>query len=231
MRTDSAAGIGLLVLGIGLPAAFVFEVATRPDGTDGDNAAESLVYLQDHAAAYRLSGVCLLIAAIALLRASTAVPWRSAFTSSVGTVAAGLWALTGALRISSPGPIDHISGYDQDWGEAAYISVQMTGTQAGLLGGIALFEFWVVTGCLIAWTSAQLPRVLCLLGFVALLYPLAALVSISGVDISGAAWFIGIGSVFLGLPVWCLASGTWMLTGSRGGVPRPDPVPDRPAGP
>lgn len=129
---------------------------------------------------------------------------------------AGLWAFTGALRISSPGPIDHIRGYGQDWGEAAYLVVQMAGAQGGLLSGLALVEFWVVTGCLVAWRSRALPRPLCALGVVALVYPLLFVLSLVVDGIADGLWVLGIVSILLGLPVWFLASGVWALvTGVR----------------
>ena len=149
-----APGAGADGLGVA-GAAFVLETSTRAEGTDGDNAAQSLVYLQQHGTAYAVSGVCLVVAALGVIRAATAVPWRTSFLTAVGSVAGGLWVFVGALRISSPGPIDHIGGYDEDWGEAAYLVVQMAGNQGALLGGVALVEFWIVSGCLLAWRGAR----------------------------------------------------------------------------
>jgi hypothetical protein len=217
MRNHVHSGGGLLVVGLFLPAAFLVEVATRPEGTDGDNAADSLVYLQEHGTAYALSGVFLVLAALGLMRSATAVPWRSAFQTVVGAVAGGLWVFTGALRISSAGPIGHIAGYDRGWGEAAYLTVQMAGTQGGLLGGVVLAELWIVTGCVVAWRSGALPRWLCALGLVALVYPLGTAVGLAGGGVSSAVWVVGIASLVLGLPVWCLATGTWLL--ARSGQP------------
>lgn len=209
------AGLGLVMVALAIPAAFGLEMATRPEGTDGDNPADSLLYLQQHGTAYVVSGVCLVLAALGLVRAATAVPWRSPFLTAVGSIAGGLWVFAGALRISSPGPIDHISGYDEDWGEAAYLVVQMAGTQGALLGGVVLVEFWIVGGCLSAWRSAALPRGLCALGLVALVYPVGAAVSILGGEVPGALWLAGIASLVLGLPVWCLTSGGWLLATAR----------------
>jgi hypothetical protein len=215
------AGLGLVAVGLALPAAFLLEAVTRPEGTDGDNAADSLVYLQEHGTAYALSGACLVLAAIGLIRAATALPWRTPFLTSVGAVAAGLWTLAGALRISSPGPIDHISGYDRAWGEAAYLTVQMAGTQGGLLGGVVLTALWTVTGSVLAWRSRALPRGLCALGLVTLVYPVGSAVSLLGGDVSSALWVAGVLSLFLGLPVWSLAAGGWLLTTA----PSHDPTP------
>lgn len=210
MRTRVFAGIGLVAVGVFVPLAFILEFATRPAGTDGDNATDSLLYLQEHGTAYALSGCCLVLAALGLIRAATAVPWRTPFLTAVGSVAAGLWAFTGALRISSPGPIDHIRGYNEDWGEAAYLVVQMAGTQGGLLAGVALTEFWIITGCLLAWRARSLPRPLCTMGMVALVYPLGLALSFVA-DIGGGLWIVGIVSLLFGLPAWFLASGVWAL--------------------
>lgn len=229
MRERVFAGVGLVAVGTFLPLAFLLEVATRPEGTDGDNAAESLVYLQEHGTAYALSGCCLLLAALGLLRAATAVPWRTPFLTAVGSVAAGLWAFTGALRISSPGPIDHIQGYDENWGEAAYLVVQMAGTQGGLLAGVMLTGFWIVTGCLVAWNARVLPRPLCLLGMVALVYPLGSLIGRVVPGIGDAVWVLAIASLVLGLPAWFLGCGAWAIaTGAtaraaRAGAAGPPP--------
>jgi hypothetical protein len=129
----------------------------------------------------------------------------------VGSVAAGLWAFAGALRISSPGPIDHIRGYEEDWGESAYLVVQMAGTQGGLLSGVVLAAFWIVTGSASAWRSRVLPRGLAGLGLVAVVYPLLTVAALVGGELPGALWFVGIASVFLGVPAWCLATGTWSV--------------------
>lgn len=209
-RTRIFAGVGLCGVGVFIPLAFLLEAATRPGGTDGDNASESLLYLQEHGTAYRLSGCCFILAALSLVRAVTAVPWRTPFLTALGSVAAGLWTFTGALRISSPGPIGHIGEYDQDWAEAAYLAVQMAGTQGGLLGGAMVRLFWVVTGCLLAWRGHLLPWPLCAMGLVALVYPLTVVLGFRFV-IEDGLWLLGVGSLIIGIPAWFLASGVWMI--------------------
>lgn len=208
MHDRAYAGLGLLCCGLGLPLAFALEVGTRPDGTDGDNAAQSLVYLQEHGTAYRLSGLFLVVAALGLVRAATAVPWRTAFLTAVGCVAGGLWVFAGALRLSAPGPVGHIAGYDEQWGESAYLVVQMAGTQGGLLGGVVTTAFWIVTGCVVAWRGRLLPRPLCALGLVALVYPLGSAVALVA-EPGEALWFAGLLSLVLGVPGWLLATGVW----------------------
>ena len=73
VRTRVFAGVGLMSVGLFLPLAFGLEFATRPEGSDGDNPADSLRYVQEHGTAYVLSGCCLLLAALGLMRAATAV--------------------------------------------------------------------------------------------------------------------------------------------------------------
>ena len=155
-----------------------------------------------------------MLAALGLIRAATAVPWRTSFLTALGSIAGGLWVFAGALRLSSPGPIGHIEDYDEDWGEAAYLVVQMAGTQGALLGGFVFAAVWVVTGCVIAWRSQALPRGLCALGLIALVYPVVGAVSAVVGDVPDLLWVLGIASLFLGIPVWFLGTGSWALLGS-----------------
>lgn len=222
MRGRVFAGLGLVTVGVMLPLAVALEAATRPAGTDGDNAAQSVAYLEQHGAAYAASGWCLVLAAVGLIRAATAVSWRTPFLISIGSVAGGLWAFTGALRISSPGPIGHIADYDPTWGEAAYLVVQMAGTQGGLLSGVLLSAIWVVASSAAAWRSGDLPRPICLLGSVSLVYPLGSLAGFLLDEAPSALWLVGVGSILLGVPVWFLACGVWTLTVTT--RPREEPV-------
>lgn len=87
----------------------------------------------------------------------------------------------------------------------------MAGTQGGLLAGVVLTEFWIVTGCLLAWRSRALPRPLCALGLVALVYPLVFILGLVLEGLEDGFWILGIGSLVVGLPAWFLASGVWAI--------------------
>ena len=80
-----------------------------------------------------------------------------------------------ATRMST-GPILHIDSLDGDWGEAAYVAIQMTGTH--LMGAAALlaFSLWAATVAVIGWRSGTLPRWLCVLA----VFPAIRIVAILG---------------------------------------------------
>ena len=197
----TAAG-GLLLVAVAIPAAFLLEVLTRGEGGNGDDPAQSLVYLHEHGTAYALSGACLVLAALGVLAAATSLPWRVPFTTALGTVAGGLWVLTGALRLASPGPIGHIEEMRTEWGESAYLVVQMAGTQAGLLGGVTCLLVWIVTTSIHAWRTRALPRWLAVVGMAFLVVPLAGVLGPAGVPVSDALWFFYVALMVLGLPLW-----------------------------
>ncbi len=81
---------------------------------------------------------------------------------------------------------------------------------------MVLTEFWIVTGCLVAWRSGALPRSLCALDTAALVYPLGTAGSQTTGGVGSGLWDLGIASLINGLPIWFLASGVWALvTGTR----------------
>jgi hypothetical protein len=67
-----------------------------------------------------------------------------------------------------------------------------------------------------------LPRPLCALGTVGLLYPLLFVLGLVLEDIDEGMWVVGIGSLVLGLPAWFLSSGVWALTAGAHENPKPD---------
>ncbi len=215
-RTSCAAA--LAALGVLLPTAAVLEIGPRGD-TDADDAAASVRFLAEHGDAYVFSGACFVAAAVVLLLAASRLPWRSTFTTALATTSATLLVLVGALRMSAPGPIDYISGLDKDWGESAYLVVHMVGTQSALLGGLVLLGLWAATVSRAAWPERLLPRPVVVLGFVPLAYPVAALLGRFAADDLGLLWVVSLLSLFLGLPVWCLAAGVSLAVRGRDSAP------------
>ena len=211
MSERRTAAVGLIVVALAIPGAFLFETLTRPEGGNGDDPAQSLIYLHEHGTAYALSGLCFLLGAFGIIAAATAMPVRVPFTAALGSVAGGLWVLTGALRVSSPGPIGHIEEMSTDWGESAYLVVQMAGTQAGLLGGATCLLVWILVTSALAWGGGGLPRWLAAVG----MFPLLVLVGMAlgpmGVEFPDGAWFAYIGALVLGLPVWFLGTAVVLL--------------------
>ncbi len=66
-------------------------------------------------------------------------------------------------------------------------------------------------GCLLAWRSRALPRPLCALGMVALVYPLVVVLGLVLEGIEEGLWILGIGSLVLGLPAWFASCGVWAI--------------------
>ena len=211
MGERRTAAVGLVVLALAAPGAFLFEALTRPEGTDGDNPSQSLVYLQEHGTAYALSGACFVVAALGLIAAATSMPVRVPFTAAIGSVAGGLWVFTGALRLSSPGPIGHIEEMRSEWGESAYLVVQIAGTQAGLLGGTVCLIVWIVTTSAIAWRHGGLPRWLAGVGLAPVLVLLGAVLGPAGVELPDFVWLGYVAVLVVGLPLWLLGSSVALL--------------------
>lgn len=205
-----AAG-GLLVVALATPGAFLLEILTRPEGTDGDDPAQSLVYLQEHGTAYALSGACFVLAALGLIAAATSMPVRVPFTAALGSVAGGLWVFTGALRLSSPGPIGHIEGMREEWGESAYLVVQMAGTQAGLLGGATCLIIWITVTSALAWRRGGMPRWLAAVGIAPVVLLVTAVLGPAGVELPDFVWFGYVAVLVLGVPLWLLGNAVAML--------------------
>ena len=215
MRERRTAAAGLVIVALAIPGAFLFEVLTRPEGTDGDNPAESLVYLQEHGTAYALSGACFLVAAFGLIAAATSFPDRVPFTAALGSVGGGLWVFTGALRLSSPGPIAHIEEMRASWGESAYLVVQMAGTQAGLLGGAMCFIVWMTLTSALAWRRRCLPRWLAGLGVAPIAVLVLAVLGPAGVELPEFVWLAYVAVLVVGLPLWLLGSAAAILGPTR----------------
>lgn len=200
------AAAGLILVALAIPGAFLFEALTRPEGTDGDNPAESLVYLHEHGTAYALSGACFVVAAFGLIAAATSFPARLPLTAALGSVGGGLWVFTGALRLSSPGPIAHIEEMRASWGESAYLVVQMAGTQAGLLGGAMCFIVWMLLTSALAWRRRCLPRWLAGLGMAPVVVLVLAVLGPAGVGLPDFVWFAYVAVLVLALPLWLLGA-------------------------
>lgn len=216
MRERRTAAAGVVLVALAIPGAFLLEVLTRPAGTDGDDPAASLVYLEEHGTAYALSGVCFVMAALGLIAAATSFPGRTPFTAALGSVGGGLWVFTGALRLSSPGPIAHIEEMRASWGESAYLVVQMAGTQAGLLGGATCFVGWMTLTSALAWRARSLPRWLAGVGVAPVAVLVLAVLGPAGVELPSFLWFAYVAVLVVGLPLWLLGSAATLLraTGS-----------------
>jgi hypothetical protein len=213
--TFALAGIAWLVLE-GTPQRLGFE--------DTDDPAVMVSFVRQHPDVFVQAGTMLVLMAISLAVAVTAVEellrprspgvgLRS--TSAFGLFAAGFFLFGGAIRIGSSGPLLHMAGLREAWGEGAYVAAQVA-SQAVLIGGLFAVCLWAVGLSVIGLRTKVLPLVLCALGILpafrivsGLLGPLNLLPDIE------LLWLFSIASIF-GTVLWCLVLGMVLLRRSLG---------------
>jgi hypothetical protein len=211
-------GIAIILFAVLYFAGFVF--ASPIVGLeDGDNPAVSLEFLRQHSDFYFLSGIASVLAAITLIGAVLSIadtvlqPSSSLMTrvtSTLGLFAAAFFFGHGVLRIQAPGTLLYIEGLNHDWGLSAYLAVQMAGTQGLGSAGIFAFSTWAIGLSLAGWRSRKLPLALSLLGLLPALPWLMGLLGRLGF-LPDNLWLLYIGSIILGIPLWCIALGVVLL--------------------
>ena len=131
-------------------------------------------------------------------------------TSAVGLFAAALFVFGGAVRVGSSGPLLHMTGLRDAWGEAAYVAAQVV-SQAVLIGGLLCLCVWAVGLSVIGARARVLPLALCLFavvpGFRVVGVVLGALGVLGDADI---LWILAIMSI-PGSILWCLGLGLVLL--------------------
>ncbi len=213
---------GLLLLGASLA-----EAAPGPDlRGDGDNPADSLRYLAEAGRAYLWSGAllgvggaALIVGAVGRLRARGGHPASMLMhVALVFTIVSGAMFIgSGAIRMQATGTVPHIESLDTAWGEAAYLAVQMAGTQGMLSAGV--FTMLVVTITLsIAERRGGMraPLLVAPLPAIALVFLLGDLF-VPGLDsfVTEGVFLVYLASVLLGLPLWCAVYGVSQLISGR----------------
>ena len=141
---------------------------------DTDSPTVTLQFLALHRDIWASSGIVLLLLGIAMVVATFAVADLLAVrsgsltvrsVSAAGLFAAGSFFMFGVLR-SGAGPVLYLQGLREDWGQSAFLVIQMMGihgfAQAALLG----FCLWAAAISLMALRSGALPRLLCVLGVI-----------------------------------------------------------------
>ena len=193
--------------------------APRLGFEDTDNPAVMVRFVREHPAVFVQAGTMLILMAISLTVAVLAVaevvgaPFGALSlrsTSAFGLFSAAFFMFGGAVRIGSSGPLLHFAGLREEWGEGAYLAVQVF-SQALLIGGIFALCLWVVGLSLIGLRTEAIPLALCILGVFpafrivsGILGPLRLLPEI------GMLWVISIASIF-GTILWCLILGIVLL--------------------
>lgn len=222
------AGITLLLCGLALAAVSALEFAAGEGRGDGDNPAESLRYFEDFGDLYSYSGLALVVAGVLLVAStigiyrvigSTSIPFSTA--SVFALIAGGLLLAGGVLRMQAIGTVPHIANLDQSWGEAAYLAVQMAGTQGLISSGMIAVAAWLVAlGIVFArrrmWltvASTVFPATVLLILALDLALPWLDESNLDGLFV------VYIASSIIGIPLCCLWFGVSLMVGLR--PPRP----------
>ncbi|HUQ77621.1 MAG TPA: hypothetical protein VM427_01945 [Patescibacteria group bacterium] len=199
---------------------------------DTDDPSVMVRFIRDHPAVFVQAGTALLLMAVSLTIAVLAVAVlitprvdRVALlsTSAFGLFAAGSFMFGGAVRIGSSGPLLHMAGLREEWGQAAYVAAQVA-SQAVLIGGIFALCVWTVGLSLVGARTKAIPLGLCILG----IFPAFRIASstlgplglLPDIDI---LWVISILSI-LGTIVWCVILGIVLLVQGFRPVDTPAPA-------
>ena len=219
MNRQLAPGIALIVCALALAAVSVLELAPGDARGDGDNPADSLKYLAEFGLLYSYSGLALVVGGVALVVGVVGVrhlmgqqSLAFAAASTFGMLGGGFLVVAGVMRMQANGTVPHIAGLDQDWGEAAYLAVQMAGTQGLLSAGMLATAAWFVAFGLVLWRrgvrvpafAAALPAVvlLILLGDLALPFVVAP----------DSLFVVYILAIVVGVPICSLVYGLALLS-------------------
>jgi hypothetical protein len=236
-RSAVGAGVALILAAVAFVLASVAEFAPGELRGNGDDPSDSVAYLQAAPEAYAYSGAALIVAGIALVvgvlgwvrlvrHGGLSTPYGTA--SAFGVLAGGFALLTGVMRLQATGTVPHIAELDRDWGEAAYLVVQLAGTQGALSAAMLTLSGWLVATAILAWRRRV--RWMAFLGIapLAILLLLAADIVIPGLEISDSMFLVYVGAITVGLPLGCLGTGIALLIApcrARLASPRPGPIP------
>ncbi len=221
--SQQAGGMALILFAVLYLVSFIlFSPVTGL--RDGDDPASSLVFIGSHPNLFFLSGLASAIGAIALVGGVLSVEqaifrpaptlWART-TTVIGLFAAAFFFGHGIMRMQAPGTLQYIESLNPEWGQAAYLSVQMAGTQGLGSAGIFALSAWAIGLSILGWGQPAYPRLLAILG------TLAALPWIMGIlarfeFMPEGLYLLYIGSILLGIPVWCALVGLFIMrNGSR----------------
>lgn len=215
MRRHGLLGcIALLVVVVAYSTIWALEFYRGALGfADADNPATMIAFLREHPHIYTWSGIAFVAMGVALVlavlavrellaHAPDAVVVRSA--AVLGLFAAAFFFGQGVLRVQAPGTLMHMAGLGREWGHAAYLAVQMAGTQGfASAGGFAL-DLWVVGTSIAGLRHRTLPRFLAVLAVVPAAHLLLGLFGPLLDPLPGSAYVLYMASI-PGVIVWCIA--------------------------
>ena len=192
---------------------------------DNDDPAVGVRFVMEHPEVFAQTGLVLILMAMMLVVAVASVAelhdqisprWPIHAASAVGMFAALCFLVFGAMRIGASGPLLHIAGLHQEWGEAAYLVVQMAGVQGFLPAGMLALAAWAVGLSAIGLREGTIPLAVCLFGIIPAIHVLGRIFGQAG-DLPEGAWIALMVSI-PGTLAWCLALGIGLMIRLR---PRP----------
>lgn len=192
---------------------------------DTDDAALGVAFVREYPEVFAQTGLALIVMSIALTISVASVAdlhdpahskWPVRATSAAGMLAALCFLVFGAMRIGASGPLLHIAGLKQEWGETAYLVVQMAGVQGFLPAGLLALSLWAVGWSLIGLRWRTIPLAVCVLGLVPAVHVLGRVLGEVG-GLPEGAWIVLVASV-PGTMVWCLALGIGLVARRLRGV-------------
>jgi hypothetical protein len=213
-----SAAVALIVAAVALVVSVVAEFAPGEIRGNGDDPADSVAYLRAAKEFYAYSGAALVVGGAALITGVLGVARivrvggiSLAFTAATafGVLAGGFLAVGGVLRLNATGTVLHISDLDADWGESAYLVVQMAGTQGLLATGMIGLAGWLVAVALLALRRRLAGLALVGLPAAAILLFLASDVLFPALGDTTPEWafLVYIAAATVGLPLGLLATG------------------------
>lgn len=217
-RTARIAGMTLNFFAILYLASFV--LASPLVGLeDGDNPLVSLAFLRQDANLYFLSGLASVLAAILLVISVLALydlmlqspgSLLGQTTSTFGLFTSAFLFGHGILKMNAPGTLLYMESLDPEWGQAAYLAVQMVGTQGLAAAGIFGFSIWAIGLSVAGRRQDTLPPGLAIMGIVPALPWLLGLLGRAGL-LPDSLWLLYISSIILGIPIWSVVLGVFFL--------------------
>ena len=112
--------------------------------------------------------------------------------------------------MQAPGTLVYMADLNRSWGEAAYLAVQMAGTQGLASAGVFALSGWAVGLSFFGWRSGAVPFALALLGVAPALPWIMGLLARTSLLPEGL-WILYIGSIVLGIPLWGIVLGGYLV--------------------
>lgn len=215
-------GIALIVYSLLFVGLFVLEGTRESLGfIDADNPQVMMAFLAERIDIFTYTGQLYILMgfAVAALAADKWAKSRESSSLMVGMgafflpIASGLFLTNGVLRIAAPGTLLHMASYNEEWGIAGYLAVQMAGTQGLALAGGMAMSAWAATFSLGCIQTKNYPKFLPWLGLLGFVHILAYMFGPLLPD-SLPVYPLYIISMF-GMPLWFLLLGLAELQNSR----------------